>query len=166
MGRRPNPHTSRRPAPSREERRARAVRGVVFIGRLFEYACRDLEVSLGQYRLLLFLRHGPQRAGELAAKASITRPALSTQYAGLEKQGLIRRSEVSADRRGVRLELTRKGLSTIAEVEDRFGAVLDDATKGCDRERLLDALNEVTRALTHDIDKRVDADAFEDGSAD
>src|SRR5204862_5661249 len=94
-------------------RRARAVRAFVFMIRLFEYECRDLGVSMAQYRMLLYLRHGPKRAGELAARASITRPSLSTLIASMEKQGLLRRSSVEIDRRGVRLELTRKGETTI-----------------------------------------------------
>src|SRR5215510_366657 len=111
------------------ETRSRAVRAIVFTARLFEYECRELEIGLSQYRLLLYLRHGPKRAGELATHASVTRPALSTLIAGMEQSGLIRRNAVQADRRGVRLEITRKGLDTIERVEERFGRVFDDATK-------------------------------------
>ena len=93
-----------------QELRSRAVRAFVFMTRLFEYECRDLDVSLAQYRLLLYLQHGPKRAGELAAQASITRPSLSTLIANLESRGWIRRSEVDDDGRGVSLELSRKGL--------------------------------------------------------
>jgi DNA-binding MarR family transcriptional regulator len=151
----------RAPAAGAGDRRARAVRAIVFMNRLFEYECRELGLSLGQYRLLLYLRHGPVRAGELAVHASMTRPALSILINTLQKQGLIERSTVHADRRGVRLELTRKGQAAVARAEERFGRVFDEATEGCDRDRLVLALTELTRQLTHDIKARVRPDAFD-----
>ena len=120
--------------------RARAIRAIVFMNRLFECETRSLDVGLAQYRLLLFLRQGPKRASELAAHASVTRPALSTLIAGLERDRLIRRTTVQADRRGVRLEITRKGVDTIDRAEERFGRAFDDATHTLDRQRLLESL--------------------------
>ena len=140
------------------QRSARAVRAVVFMGRLFEYECRELGISMAQDRMLLYLRHGPKRAGELAAQASITRPSLSTLIGALEKQGLVRRTTVDADRRGVRLELSKKGLAAIERVERRFTEVFDDATTECDRPRLLDALEELARVLNDQIEARVRPD--------
>ena len=134
------------------ESRARAVRAIVFMNRLFEYECRELDIGLSQYRLLLYLRHGPKRAGELATHASVTRPALSTLIAGMEQSGLIRRNAVQADRRGVRLEITRKGLDTIERVEERFGRVFDDASKALDREALIDHLGGLCRQLTLEME--------------
>jgi DNA-binding MarR family transcriptional regulator len=128
------------------------------MSRLFEYECRELGISMAQYRMLLYLRLGPKRAGELAAQASITRPTLSTLIAALEKQGLVRRTEVDADRRGVRLELSKKGLAAIARVEKRFGEVFDDATTNCDRPRLLDTLEELAHELTEQVEARVRPD--------
>jgi len=125
------------------------------MNRLFEYECRELEVSVAQYRVLLYLRHGPRRAGELAAQASITRPTLSNLVAALERKGLIERRSVDADRRGVRLELTEAGLTAIRQVEARFGDVLDEVSAGCDREALLDALEELTRLLNDQLEQRV-----------
>jgi len=141
-----------------QRRRSLAVRAFVFMSRLFEYECRELEISMAQYRMLLYLRHGPRRAGELAARASITRPSLSTLIAAMEKQGVIRRDTVDDDRRGVRLELTRKGLQAIERIEARFGEIFDDASKDCDRARLLDALEELTRSLNDQIEARVRPD--------
>ena len=142
-------------AENGSRRRARAVRAFVFMSRLFEYECRDLGISMAQYRMLLYLRHGPKRAGELAARASITRPTLSTLIGALERLGLLRREPVDADKRGVRLELTRKGLATIERMESRFGEIFDDAAKECDRARLLEALNELTHVLNDQIEARV-----------
>jgi DNA-binding MarR family transcriptional regulator len=127
------------------------------MNRLFEYECRDLGVSLAQYRLLLYLRHGPKRAGELAAQAAITRPSLSVLLVAVEKAGLIRRHEVEGDARGVRVALTRKGLSAIARVEQRFARVLDDVADHADRERLVSVLSELARGLTKQVERRVRA---------
>ena len=138
-------------------RRSRAVRAVVFMSRLFEYECRELGVSMAQYRMLLYLRHGPKRAGELAAQASITRPSLSTLISGLERQGLVERATVDDDRRGVRLELTSNGLAAISRIEHRFGEVFDVATRGCEHPRLTDALDELARELTQQIESRARA---------
>ena len=140
-----------------QELRSRAVRAFVFMTRLFEYECRDLDVSLAQYRLLLYLRHGPKRAGELAAQASITRPSLSTLIANLESRGWIRRREVDDDGRGVSLELSRKGFGAIVRVEKRFGEVFESASSDCNAERLGNALNELAGHLTHQIEARVRA---------
>ena len=142
------------------EARARAVRAIVFMNRLFESECRELEVGLSQYRLLLFLRNGPKRAGELATHAAVTRPALSTLIAAMEQVGLIRRNTVQADRRGVRLEITRKGLDTIERVEERFGRVFDDAAKGVSREELVETLGALCRRLTVEMESRVRAEAL------
>jgi DNA-binding MarR family transcriptional regulator len=147
----------RRRSRGAAERTAEAVRAIVFTNRLFEYECRDLGVSLAQYRLLLFLRHGPKRAGELAAHAAITRPSLSVLLVALEKAGLIRRHEVEGDARGVRAALTRKGLAAIARVEQRFARVLHEVTADADRERLVSSLSELARCLTKQVEQRVRA---------
>jgi DNA-binding MarR family transcriptional regulator len=144
------------------EARSRAVRAIVFMNRIFEYECRGLDVGLAQYRLLLYLRHGPKRAGELATQSSLTRPALSTLIAGMEQDKLIRRNAVQSDRRGVRLEITRKGIETIERVEERFGRVFDEASVELDRADLVLSLGALCRQLTIDMEKRVRADVFDD----
>jgi len=152
--------TARSPDRAREAR-SRAVRAVVFMNRLFEYETRSLDIGLAQYRLLLYLRYGPKRAGELATHASVTRPALSTLIAGMEEARLIRRSTVADDRRGVRLEITRKGLDTIERAEERFGRVFDEMAASLDREGLVESLEALCKQLTLELDTRVRPDAFD-----
>lgn len=141
-----------------KEQRARAVRALVFVARLFEYECRELGVSMAQYRMLLYLRHGPARAGELAVRAAITRPSLSTLVATLERQGWIRRDSVDEDGRGVRLELAREGLRVIERVEARFGEILDDVTATLDRGALLSSLDQLAHVLSEQVGARVRPD--------
>jgi DNA-binding MarR family transcriptional regulator len=152
--------TARTPDRAREARN-RAVRAIIFMNRLFEYETRGLDIGLAQYRLLLYLRYGPKRAGELATHASVTRPALSTLIAGMEEARLIRRSTVADDRRGVRLEITRKGLDTIERAEERFGRVFEDTTAALDREALIESLEALCKQLTMELDTRVRPDAFD-----
>jgi DNA-binding MarR family transcriptional regulator len=140
------------------EQRARAVRAFVFMNRLFEYECRELGVSMAQYRMLLYLRHGPKRAGELAVQAAITRPSLSTLMGTLERQGLVHRGVVDDDRRGVRLELSREGLLAIARVEARFGTIFDEVANECDRPALVTALEQLAGVLQAQLEARVRAD--------
>jgi DNA-binding MarR family transcriptional regulator len=152
--------TARTPERARESR-GRAIRAIVFMNRLFEYETRSLDIGLAQYRLLLYLRYGPKRAGELATHASVTRPALSTLIAGMEEARLIRRSSVDGDRRGVRLEITRKGLDTIEQAEERFGLVFDEMAASLDREGLVQSLEALCKQLTLELEARVRPDPFD-----
>jgi DNA-binding MarR family transcriptional regulator len=116
------------------EERASAVRALVLLIGRFEALSRALPISLSRYRRLLHLLHGPKRASELADRAEITRPALSALIASLDREGLIKRRAVESDKRGVRLELTRKGADSLARAEAVFGSVfeglLDDRPRG------------------------------------
>jgi DNA-binding MarR family transcriptional regulator len=131
------------------------------MNRLFEYETRSLDIGLAQYRLLLYLRYGPKRAGELATHASVTRPALSTLIAGMEENKLIRRMSVQADKRGVKLEITRRGLDVLDRTEERFGRVFDEVVEEVDRESLVESLGALCKQLTIDIESRVRPDGFE-----
>lgn len=134
------------------------MRAFVFMNRLFEYECSEAGLSLVQYRMLLYLRHGPKRAGELANQASITRPSLSGIVSTLEKQKLLHRTTVHADRRGVRLELTRAGTEAIERIESRCGEVLDSVAADCDTDALMSSLDELATAMSDQIEARVRAD--------
>lgn len=147
-------------AEAREpDRRARsAVRAIVFLYREFERVCRDEGISIPQYRLLLFLRHGPKRAGELAARAAIQRPTLTSLVDGLEKDGRIRRVQVEADRRGIRLQLTETGVRDMRQVESRLSALLEGLCAGSernDKEEILDAFMSLARVLDGEVEKRL-----------
>ena len=134
------------------------MRAIVFLYREFERACRDEGMSIPQYRLMLFLRHGPKRAGELAARAAIQRPTLTSLVDGLEKDGRLRRVQVEADRRGVRLELTESGVRDLHAVEARLAFLLDglfEADAARDREEILDALLKLARILDGEVEKRL-----------
>ncbi len=133
-------------------RLSRAVRTVAIVSRVFEQVCREAQISLPQYRLLLFLRHGPKRAGELAARAAIKRPTLTAIVAGLEKEGRLTRIADEIDGRGVRIEITAQGMATVKEAETQLGEVVQQLCGLGDYERLLGALD--------DLATIVDAETF------
>jgi DNA-binding MarR family transcriptional regulator len=152
----PVSHADAAPGAHEPDRRATgAVRAIVFLYREFERACRDEGISIPQYRLLLFLRHGPKRAGELAARAAIQRPTLTSLVDGLEKDKRIRRVQVEADRRGVRLELTETGVRDMRSVEARLAGLLEGLCEGGDKEEILDAFAKMARILDGEVEKRL-----------
>ncbi len=142
--------------PRQGDRRAtRAVRAVVFLYREFERVCRDEGISIPQYRLLLFLRHGPKRAGELAARAAIQRPTLTSLVDGLEKDGRLRRVQVEADRRGVRLELAEDGVQAMRSVEARLSDLLEELCEKGDKDEILKGFMGMARVLDREVDERL-----------
>lgn len=128
-----------------------AGRNLARLSRIVEKACQDSGLSLPQYRLLVFVARRPQRAGELATRSAVSRPALTDLVDGLERLGFIRRAPVEGDRRGISLELTSKGSKAVAETEralaGRLQTVLDTD--------LVERLAELGPVLDRDLDAQV-----------
>ena len=61
------------PAIVNDHDRGLAVRSIVSLYREFEQVARRSNISLGQYRTLLYLRAGPKNAGAIAAAGEINR---------------------------------------------------------------------------------------------
>lgn len=130
----------------------RSVRAVAILSRHFERRCLEIGLSLPQYRLMLFVRRGPQRAAELAARAAVRRPTLTALVDGLEKEGLLARKAVEGDRRGIRLELTEKGYEVLDQTEKELGALIDRVIEGDKRERILTGLDDLAGVLERGIE--------------
>ena len=104
-------------------------------------------------RLLSAIKeHGPARISDLAALDYCSQPTMSTQVRLLEEAGLVSRTTDSADARAVRISITAKGHSVLAQVgADRGGVIdqrlarLDDA----DRQTLAEAVR-IMRSLLLD----------------
>jgi DNA-binding MarR family transcriptional regulator len=120
-----------------------AVRAVAILSRHFERQCLEIGLSLPQYRLLMFVRRGPQRAAELAAQAAVRRPTLTALVDGLEKEGLLLRCAVEGDRRGIRLELTAKGSEMLDRAENHLCDLFSRMLKHGDQDRVLGGLDEL-----------------------
>jgi DNA-binding MarR family transcriptional regulator len=135
---------------------ARGVRAIAFLSRLFEQTCQGAGLSLPQYRLLLYVRRGPQRAAELAARAAVKRPTLTALVDGLEQQGLLRRIPVQGDRRGVRLDLTAKGTGALDQAEAALARQLESiAGQAAAPEAILDGLDALATVLERGLEERV-----------
>ncbi len=126
------------------------ARTVVVLFREFEKIARELDITIPQYRFLLFLKRGPKRAGELAVEAAIQKPTASGLIADMEKRGLISRKPDKDDGRSVKLSLTAKGLRKHREFEEALARYLPSLIEAGDRERMLDAFSE----LAYIIDSR------------
>jgi len=63
-------------------------------------------ITLEQFHVLRYIRHGYQSVGELADKKQISRSAISQAVEVLVEKGLVTRRQESDDRRCVRLQLT------------------------------------------------------------
>jgi DNA-binding MarR family transcriptional regulator len=138
-----------------DPRLARAARSIVVVARSFEQIGRSTGVSLPQYRLLLFLRHGPRRAGELAARVAIKRPTLTALVDGLEKEGRLRRVADERDGRGVRIELTDTGRAALRAIEAELAGLVDRLCSLGDREGLLGALDAFSEIVDAEFDRHV-----------
>lgn len=152
---------ARTPTPrgeGRERRLARGVRGIAFLSRLFEQTCQTAGLSLPQYRLLLYVRRGPQRAAELAARAAVKRPTLTALVGGLQQQGLLRRIPVEGDRRGVRLDLTAKGITALDQAEAALARQLDSIAAVGERAAILTGLDALATILEQQLEERVRAE--------
>jgi DNA-binding MarR family transcriptional regulator len=134
------------------------VRSLARLGRIVEQTGQHAGVSLAQYRLLLFVAREPQRAGELATRAAVSRPTLTNLVNTLERDGFIRRERLAADRRGIRLEVTEAGAAALAEAEHiligRLGELLDDVD---DVERILCAFADLDAALDREVERFLQA---------
>ena len=109
--------------PTRRER-VTAVRAIVALFREFDQVARTTDVSMAQYRILLFLRNGPARAGSIAATTFVKNPTTSLQLASLRERGWIDEQEDPDDGRARRLVLTAAGREAMDRFEDTLSGVL------------------------------------------
>ncbi len=119
------------------------ARTVVVLFRRFETIARELDITIPQYRFLLFLKRGPKRAGELAVDAAIRKPTASGLISDMEKRGLISRAPDREDGRSVKLKLTPKGLRKHREFEEALARFLPSLLDKGDAERMLEAFLEL-----------------------
>lgn len=143
------------PPTATDARAARAVRSIVCLSRAFEQACRGTDLSLPQYRLLLFLRHGPKRAGELAAEVAIKRPTLTALVAGLEKESRLRRVADETDGRGVRIEITSAGTAALERTEATLVEVVEKLCTTGNREGILATFDDLAGLIDGEFERRL-----------
>ena len=110
---------------------------------------KEFGLSIPEWRVLANLgRFGPLNAGELAERSSMDKPKVSRALQRLEARGLTQRAVVSADRRQVRLTLTRRGrlmFRQIAALALEWEAELLDCLSASERKALDRTLTRVMR---------------------
>jgi DNA-binding MarR family transcriptional regulator len=152
--------TAPQPAPRVEIRdlisfRIHAVANLLSRGAALRYR-REFGVSLMEWRSLALLgAHQPLSLNELAKHAGLDKSQMSRVVAGLTERGLVLRGLDAADARGVRLSLTRAGLTLyeglIAAANERneaFASVLTRAEQA-QLDALLTRLAHKARELIH-----------------
>src|SRR5688572_13501819 len=88
-----------------------AVRSIARLARVLERACE--EISLPQYRVLVMIQSGDERATHLAGHLALTKPTITAAVDGLVERGLVAREQVAGDRRAVRLVITPEGCKVL-----------------------------------------------------
>jgi DNA-binding MarR family transcriptional regulator len=134
--------------PEELRRLASAARALAFAGRALERAVGDM--TLAQFRVLSLIASSPERAGELARRAAVSRPSLTGLIDGLAARSWVERSSVEGDRRGVHLEVTAAGREALLDAETRMVTTLERLLGGVapsNRDLVLDGLIELDAAL-------------------
>jgi DNA-binding MarR family transcriptional regulator len=114
---------------------------------------KEFGLSIPEWRVLANLgRFGPLNAGELAERSSMEKPKVTRALQRLEARGLTQRAIVSADRRRVRLTLTRRGrlqFRQIAALALEWEAELLDALGPAERTAFDRILTKLMRRAEH-----------------
>jgi DNA-binding MarR family transcriptional regulator len=123
-----------------------AARLRVVVGRLQRQVRRRAvgDLTLSQVSALVSLeQHGSLRAGDLAARESVSAPTMTRILAVLEERGLVAREVDPADRRASSVHLTDAGADMLATLRRERTAFLADRLARLDdegRRRLTDAV--------------------------
>jgi DNA-binding MarR family transcriptional regulator len=118
-------------AATRDDR-VPGVRLVVSLYREFEQVARRGDISMAQYRTLLYLLGGSRRAGELAAANAVTKPTVSSMINSLRQQGWVADAVDEGDGRVTRVELTPVGRRRLARFEEALAGRMEELLPGVD----------------------------------
>lgn len=93
------------------------MRAAARFSKSLEVALNEVNLSLPQYRLLVYLSGGPERAMHLAGRLDVSPPSLTALVDGCVNRGLVERSTSPEDRRRVVHVITDKGSETLLEAD-------------------------------------------------
>jgi len=82
--------------------------------------------------LITYIEEGPHTVRGLAARLSVSKPAITRSLDRLTELGLAKRGPDPRDRRSVLVQKTRKGTDFFGDVKELLGAALKDtgSTRG------------------------------------
>jgi DNA-binding MarR family transcriptional regulator len=102
---------------------------VARLARHVEKALADVELSLAQYRVLVFLSEvDSAMASALASRLDVSRPSITTLVDGLAARGLVERRPCDDDRRRVEHRLTPAGEQALRAADDAVDRRLTQLT--------------------------------------
>lgn len=133
------------------------VRAVIVFYREFERVTREADISLGQYRTMLFLKGGAKRAGAIAAAGAVKKPTVSAMLANLREKGWITDETDPDDARALSVALTPAGRARIDALEDELAARLAAIVPSGELASLIEALSTAYLTL-----RSTEADRFKD----
>ena len=138
------------------DERVPGVRFVVSIYREFEQVARRGDLSMAQYRTLLYLLGGSRRAGELAAANAVTKPTVSAMITSLRQQGWVADVvDETGDGRVTRVELTPEGRARLARFEQELADRMEELVPGVDRADMRRFLGELAAAHAETREERL-----------
>lgn len=110
-------------------------------------ALRPLGLTVPQYVCLQTLHDSPGITGsELARRTFVSRQSMSVLVQGLERRGLVERSEAPGARRERDTALTREATSLVRDARRAVGAVVDGVADALGPDRVDDLLHELAAA--------------------
>jgi DNA-binding MarR family transcriptional regulator len=126
------------------------------LARVLERACDD--ISLPQYRVLVYVSEGDERASRLADRLALAKPTITAAVDGLVERGYVVREAIEGNRRSIRLRVTPAGDAALdvaeAAMVDALGGAFECVT---DRGALLHGLAELHDAWITRVNERLGA---------
>jgi len=125
----------------------------------------NIEAALGPHRfsqtqwrtLAALSEQSPLSIGALSALTFVEGSALGRAVAKMEQEGLVRRQNDSADRRIVRVALTRQGQARLAELKPVVAGEINRALESLSQEEL-QRLNAILRAIAPAASRNADTE--------
>ena len=123
-----------------------AVRTLVRLSRLLDRGAGEL--SLAQFRALVVIDEGGERASWLADRLALAKPTVTSIVDGLVERGYVTRTADAGDRRVTRIALTQKGRRALNQAEIAMGERLQEVlAQTQDSASVVWAINELGPAI-------------------
>jgi long-chain acyl-CoA synthetase len=100
------------------------VRTLTRLARMLERGAGDL--SLPQFRVLVLIDEGGERASQLADHLALAKPTITAVVDGLVERGYLKRTADCIDRRATKITLTAAGKKALYSAEHAMHARLND----------------------------------------
>jgi DNA-binding MarR family transcriptional regulator len=134
------------------------ARAAARLAKYVELALDHVDLSLPQYRVLMYLERGSAAASALASNLAVSAPSVTALVDGLVNRSLVERHGVAGDRRLVAHMLTDKGRQALADADAAVIGRLHDIAghlPQTERKRALAGLDLWLKAMDAHIEAKV-----------